>query len=172
MKKLCFLLFCSFFMTMNSFADNPDRIRIFYFNSDEIPDHSFLVYNDETYIGSDYLHRDSIYFPTLIPGKTYLLKVTCNYTDIDSCFVSYDYVSQSYEIDGFWTYANTGSLVEPSGMYGFYNTDHDDIINYEDYPDPTYEELEFLNLISGFYFHYVSSYVSTIKIEIYEYLDE
>ena len=129
MRKLT-IFFLLMIITMGSFAG---RNRIFYFDSSEHGGEDFYVFYDETYLGSNYLNRDTAYFPTLIPGKVYLLKVTTDYTDVDSCFVSYDYVSESYEIDGFWIYANTGSLVEPSGMYGFYNINHDAVINYGDY---------------------------------------
>ena len=171
--RFALLLTAALFMAAsNCRADDPDRERIFYFNSLEHGEESFVSYLDETYIGDAYLHRDSIYFPTLIPGRTYLLKVTYDYNNVDSCFVNYNYIPESYEIDGFWTYANSGTLAEPNGFYGFYNIDHDQIINYDEYPDASEEDLFYLETLAGFHFKIVLSNVICIKIEIYEYFDQ
>lgn len=108
MKRIVCVLFCSILFVIHCYADDPDRQLIFYFDSYEHGEISFVEYLEELYLGSDCMHRTDSAFQNLIPGKTYLLKVTTNYTNVDSCFVSYNYVSESYEIDGFWIYANTG----------------------------------------------------------------
>ena len=109
------------------------------------------------------------YFPELIPGETYLLKVTygSGYSlTVDSCFTTFNYVSETHEENGMWVYRNTGTLAHPCGYYGFYNVIDNLEFNLEDYPDYSLEELEGEYALTRLHFTLQAIGFSYIKIEI------
>lgn len=165
----CAIVFCTCIVSIHA---NPERRRIFYFNSLEHGEENFIEYLDNTYIGFNYLQRDSLK-DSLDVGNTYLLKITYSFgEEVDSCFTSYNFIANDYQEDGFWTYANNGILEEPTGFYGFYNIDHDEIINYEDYPDLTEEEMLAFDILSGLHFCIKTTGIICITIEIFKYTND
>ena len=146
-----------------------------------------VVYEYMCYESADWIeYNDEIYYPLnrpdsvenynqlyLTPGETYKIRLyrgSLGALDVDSCYAVYDYVAESYEEDGFWTYANNGSLVEPSGEYGFYNIQESIGFDWEDYPDYTEEELIGIEIQSNMHFRIATSIIPLyFKVQILEY---
>ncbi len=153
-------------------------VKIYEYESTDPSD--FVECNDETILPMvepliDPIAEDTIFlYRELTNGVTYKVKVYSNYSDIcDSCFAVYDYVPESYEIDGFWTYANNGCLVSPDGYYGIYNMycsqNGSEPIDWEDYPDYSEEELAGLWAQSGMHFTICTTGIFHVKIEVYDF---
>ena len=139
----------------------------------------WVEYNDEVYLPMQHPESDRDELRNqIIPGETCIMKIyTGNPLNpyIDSCYAIYDYIPESYEIDGFWTYANNGSLIEPGGEYGICNINGATPIDWEEYPDYSEEEMNGIIVQSDMFFYMATSAVpSYIKIEIlaYRYVDE
>jgi len=147
-------------------------VKIYEYESTDLSD--FVECNDETILPMmDPIHGDSLY-QILTNGVTYKVKVYSNYSDIyDSCFAVYDYVPESYEIDGFWTYANNGCLASPDGYFGIYNIlcspNGSEPIDWENYPDYSEEEMVGLWAQSGMHFSICTTGIFHVKIEIYDF---
>ena len=144
--------------------------RIFLFESIYVdPDADIYWFNDEAVVPEGILLNSS--FPQLVPGETYLLKVTYGnslpYT-VDSCFTTFTYIPEGYEAGGVWVYPDTGTLAHPCGSYGFYNAKENLDFDPEDYPDYTEEELEAAYVLSRLHFSFSMAGFSYIKIEIFE----
>ena len=138
----------------------------------------WVEYNDEVYLPMQ--HLDSLHELSnqIIPGETCIMKIYTGYPlnpYIDSCYAVYDYIPESYEVDGFWTYANNGSLIEPGGEYGICNINEANPIDWEEYSDYSEEEMNGIIVQSDMFFYMATSAVPTyVKIEIlaYRYVDE
>ena len=158
-----------FACSLNSQAVEP----IFVFESIYVdPDADIIWYNDMAIVPEGSLENPPFYcFPILVPGETYLLKVTYGnslpYT-VDSCFTTFTYIPEGYEAGGVWVYPDTGTLAHPSGFYGFYNAKENLDFDPEDYSDYTEEELEAEYALSRLHFIFNTTAFNYIKIEIYE----
>lgn len=174
MRKLLSTILFIFVALNNSYADLEYQwVRLYYYETYNIED--FFEYNDETFIDLEHtlesIQTDSI--NGLIPGETCRLRITYNNYNIDSCYAIYDFIPESYEVDGFWTYRNNGLLVAPDYFYGIYNIELDDPIPYDpdEYSDSD-REAEFftwLDINCGPYFVIGTTGLSHIKIEILAY---
>jgi hypothetical protein len=169
MKKLLFVVL--FAVSTNGFADMVYKwVNVYVFDTSEMG--SIFDYSDESYV--DLMNTMQSYqvdsTNELIPGETYKLRITYDNT-IDSCYAIYDFVPESYELDGFWTYANTGLIVSPDDFYGIYNIQLDPpyLYNLEEYPDEEPDFYTWLGISSGTYFKIGLTGLSHIRIEIQVY---
>ena len=172
MKKLLFVVL--FAVSTNGFADMVYKwVNVYVFDTSEMG--SIFDYSDESYV--DLMNTMQSYqvdsTNELIPGETYKLRITYDNT-IDSCYAIYDFVPESYELDGFWTYANTGLIVSPDDFYGIYNIQLDPpyLYNLEEYPDEEPDFYTWLGISSGTYFKIGLTGLSHIRIEIQVYKEE
>ena len=163
MKKL-FLVGLFAVFTINSYADIEwkwVRIfnRLFFYDFCQV-----FEYYDQTIVDlsgyQEYL-QDSLNI-----GETYMLKASWG-THADSCLATYDYIPESYELDGFWTYANNGNLMSPDGYMGIYNIEETDYYCPEDYPDAEEDELIWHMLSAGTHFLLNNTGALIIRVEIY-----
>ena len=79
---------------MNSFADNPERQLIYYFDTSDHNEENWIYYNDQILFDETYLLTEGTpsISDTLEIGHTYLFKVTYTIAGldvIDSCFTTY-----------------------------------------------------------------------------------
>ena len=171
MKKNNYLIACLVLFFACIFKSNADTefrwVKIFDYEAYGPED--LVEYNDETVFNLlnalSLYQTDSIY--SLNTGETYRLRVTYDY-EVDSCYATYDYVPTSYEVDGFWTYANYANLVSPDEFYGFYNIELDLPLSYDpdDYPDADSDFFDWLDVVNGPHFRICLTGLSYIKIEI------
>jgi|GEM_PF-3075393 len=174
MKKFLSVLF--FAITLNSgYAGWEYRwVSLYSFDEQITFNESFFEYYDETYVdlGNSLIYNqtDSIY--GLVPGETCILKVTYD-NSTDSCFTVYNYIPESYQEDGFWTYENKGILASPDGFYGIYNIELDNPLPYDEGDESESEPDEgfftWISMCNGPHFVIGMTGLSYIKIEILAY---
>lgn len=148
-------------------------VKIYDYETDNYE--NVVEYHDQTYLP---LSEDSanLMMNFLNPGETYILKVfygNSGILNIDSCYTAYNYIPESYQEDGFWTYANYGILADPSGYYGIYNIALTEPLPIEWGEDSEYSEEEAMGIIvqSDKYFIIEETGLTYLRFEIYAYRD-